>query len=392
MSVGQGIGGAASGAAAGSAILPGIGTAIGGVAGLIGGLFSGPDYEGQMLALQQQAMDAIKNVDIPTLQQLQIQLQPYRSAGLLSPEVEQTVFSPASMMNQVAVDPRIKNAQMSALQKISDQSHSGLNASDMSSLDQIQRNSATAERGKEQQILQDAQQRGQAGGSGAALAAQLSSAQNAGNAAASQGLQVGSAATQRALEALQSSGQLATQMNSQDFSQQAQKAQAQDVINQFNTRNRQQVIGQNVQTQNQAQAANLQNAQNIMNQNTGVANQQAQWNSKAVQQNYENTLRQAQGIYSVDNSQANNMGQAQQRSNDAFSGVMSGITSAGAAYGANQNSNNLASLIKTMQGGGSGSTSSNPSPTSDDWANYTGANNAGSSDGLMGPPSPYEGY
>lgn len=369
---GRAISGATSGAATGAMaglVVPGIGTAIGGavgaVGGLLGGLFSGGnDSEEQMAALQKEAMDAIKNVDIPKLQQLQIQLQPYKEAGMLTPELEQTVYQPDSMMSQISTDPRLKDAQMGALTNLQKMSTGGLNVSDASMLDQIQRNSAIAEKGKEQQILQGMQQRGQAG-SGSELAAKLSSAQNSANNAGSQSLQVGATATQRALEALMNSGQLGGQMRSQDFGEQSAKAQAQDVINQFNTRNRQAVIGQNVQANNAAQAANLQNKQNIMNQNTGLANQQTEYNTKAVQQNYENQLRKAQGIYSADNTQANNLLNQQQRSNDAFSGTMSGITGAAGAFAGSQNQQNLVDLLKNKYGygsdagGGGGSGSSN---------------------------------
>jgi hypothetical protein len=352
--VGRGIGGAAQGAAGGAAIGGPIGGAIGGLAGLIGGLFSGGnDAEDQMAALQQQAMDAIKNVDIPKLQQLQVQLQPYKEAGLLSPELEATVYQPDSMMNQVSTDPRLKDAQMIALGNLQKMSTGGLNMSDKSMLDQIQRNSANSERAKESQILQEMQQRGQAG-SGAELASRLSSAQNSANNAGSQGLQVGATATQRALESLMNSGQLGGQIRSQDFGEQAQKAQSQDVINQFNARNRQAVIGQNTQTQNAAQAANLANKQDIMNKNTGIANQQSEHNAQAVQQNYENNLRKAQGIYSANNAQAGNLLAQQQRSNDAFSGTMSGIAGAAGAYGAYQNNQNLLDLMKQHYGYGSG--------------------------------------
>lgn len=344
--VGRGLAGAAQGAAAGTAIMPGIGTAIGGLIGGIGGLFSGGnDAEEQMAALQAEAMEAIKNVDLPKLQQLQVQLQQYREAGLLTPELEQTVYAPETLMNQVAIDPRLKDAQMAALTKMQDMGRGGLTMEDMAALDQIRRNTDIAERGKEQQILQDMQQRGQ-GGSGAELAAKLSSSQNAANRAGAEGLQVGAIASQRALQSLMNSGQLGGQMRSQEFGEQSAKAEAQDVINRFNAANRQAVIQRNVGAQNTAQAANLSNKQDIMNRNTGVANDQQRANAQAAQQDYENRMRKAQGIYSANNQQANNLLAQQQRSNDAFSGTMSGLASAAGAYGAYQNQQNLIDVLK----------------------------------------------
>ncbi len=361
---GRGLSGAASGAAAGTALFPGIGTAVGGIAGALGGLFSGPSAEDKMAQLQQEATDAIRNVDIPKLQQLQVQLQSYREAGLLTPELEQTVYAPESLMGGVSTDPRLKEAQMNALSGLQGMSKTGLNATDKSMLDQIQRNAANSEHAKEQQILQDMQQRGQ-GGAGAELASKLSSAQNSANTAASQGLQVGATATQRALEALMNSGQLGGQMRGQEFGEQSQKAQAQDVINQFNARNRQAVINQNVGIQNNAQAANLGNKQDIMNKNTGVANQQQEANVNAVQNDYYNRLRKAQGIYGANESDKTALGEAQQRSNDAFSGTMSGIASAAPGIG---------DLIKKMGG--------TTLPYKDVYSNNS------PDEGVIGPPRP----
>lgn len=335
--LGRGIGGAAQGAAGGTAIMPGIGTAIGAVGGFLGGLFSGGnDYEEMMYQLQAEAAEAIKNVDIPKLQQLQYQLQPYKEAGLLTPELEATVFAPDSLMAGVSTDPRLKDAQMAALNKMQEVGQGGLTMQDMAMLDNIRRQTAIAEQGKQQQILQDMQQRGM-GGSGAELAARLSSSQNAANRAGAEGLQVGAMASQRALEAIMNSGQLGGQMRSQDFNEQSEKAKSQDIINQFNARNRQAVISRNVGAQNASQEFNLRNKQDIMNKNTGLTNQKSANDVAAIQQDYENRMNKAKGVAGANNQQTNYLGQATQRSNDAFSGTMSGLAGAAGAYGSYMN-------------------------------------------------------
>ena len=67
----------------------------------------------------------------------------------------------------------------------------------------------------------------------------------------------------------------------------ASAANAQNLINQFDTANSQNVAGQNTNTQNAAQQYNLANSQNIANQNVGLANQQQLQNNAYQQQNYQ---------------------------------------------------------------------------------------------------------
>lgn len=345
---GRALGGAAAGAGTGAmvgSVVPGIGTAIGavggGIIGGLAGLFSGDDHSDEIAALQQQAMDAIKNVDIPKLQQLQLQLQPYREAGMLSPEMEQTIYQPDSVMSQISTDPRLKSAQFAALDKLAQQSHGGLTMQDRAALDQVMRQSNVAEHSNEEAILQDMQQKGQ-GGSGAELAARLSASQNAANARASQGLQIGATATQRALEAIANQGNLSSNMRNQDFGEQSAKAKAQDVINQFNAANRQAVVSRNTSATNTANAANLANKQDVMNRNTGVQNQQEQARAAAAQQDYQNRLNKASGVAGATSNYGNFLANQDARSDQKFAGVMNGLSSAAGAFATSGALNNLA--------------------------------------------------
>lgn len=346
---GTALGGAGTGAAIGTAFMPGVGTAIGAGLGGLAGYFAGSDKSDEVAELERQAMEAMKNVDIPTLQALTPILTQYHNAGLLSPTMEATFTDPDSLMSKVAADPRLKDAQMSALNRLTDQSHGGLNMSDRAALDQVMRNSNVAEHSNEQQILQDMQQRGQAG-SGAELAARLSSAQNAANTRSAQGLQVGATATQRALEALANSGNMATQMRTQDVGEQSDKARAQDVINQFNTANRQAVASRNNAATNNANEYNVRNAQDVANRNTGVSNDQARANAAAAQQNYSNKVGKATGISQAANNYAGQLEHQQDRTNQTVGSTISGVAGAGMT---------IADLIKKMGANGGGASGGN---------------------------------
>lgn len=167
----------------------------------------------------------------------------------------------------------------------------------------------------------------------------LANNQNAAQNEQSAGLQNSSNAYSNALNALAQGSGLMSQLRSQNFGELSAAAQAKDINARFNAQNMQSIAGQNTNRANSAQQYNLQNAQQIANMNTGVANQQELQNVGAVQQNYENNLRKAQGTAVADQQRANQyLGNAQQTAN-MYSGIGQGVgqgMGAYAQYGQNQ--------------------------------------------------------
>lgn len=134
------------------------------------------------------------------------------------------------------MDPTARNATLSALTQMQDiANQGGMTAIDRSRLQQIKDNAATQARGAREAIAENAAQRG-IGGSGFELAQSMLGQQAASDNAARQAIGVNSAAQERALAAMQASGQLGSQMNQQDMA----KANALDAIKEFNTGVRQQ--------------------------------------------------------------------------------------------------------------------------------------------------------
>ena len=162
---------------------------------------------------------------------------------------------------------------------------------------------------KQQAIQQQFAAQGQ-GGSGAQLIGELQNAQSGANQESTAGNQVGAMAAQNALQAIGQAGTLGGQIQNQQFGEQAQKAQAEDVINQFNTANQLGVQAANTNAQNQAQGANLQNSQNLQNANTQQANQELLRQNQAQNQQYLETLSRAQGIDQAANGYAGAMNAA----------------------------------------------------------------------------------
>jgi len=264
--------------------------------GIIGGIIgdiAGQGDRDQAKQNMEASVNDISNINVPDVESQKIALQKLVSAGQLTPELLQTIQQGSSQLNNISLDPRLKSAQMGALQSLQNIGTSGLSAADQLALQQTRDQSNRDNQMRNAAVLQNMQQRGQ-GGSGAELAAQLANAQSATQNQSNAGLQTAAMARQQALQAIMNAGQLGGQIGSQEFGQQAQVANAQDLINRFNAQNAQQVAQQNTGAQNQAQMYNLNNAQSLANQNTGLGNQQELHNKELIQQNFANQMNKGQ--------------------------------------------------------------------------------------------------
>jgi hypothetical protein len=242
------------------------------------------------------ALAAYQGIDTPDLQQISPEeykwLGDYKPVGQVSApsiqagqdtqynEVDPRLAALSQLdgtaYNDINVDPRFKNDQVSALDALSEISQGGLTAADKAALNQVQNEAAQADRGRREAILQNAQARGMGGG-GQALLAQLQSSQAATDRANQSGLDIAGMAQQRALDAIMQRGNLAGQMGQQEFGQQADIAGAKDAIARFNAQNSNQMSINNAEMQNQAAMQNAQNqlANAQYNRNTGIDVQRA---------------------------------------------------------------------------------------------------------------------
>lgn len=241
-------------------------------------------------------VDAFRDVDLPTYEELQIQLSQLVDSGQMTPEQAQAVMQDPSAMNKITLDPKLKQAQMEALASLQEiGQNKGLTDMDRAQLAQIQGEEQTQARGAREAILQNAQARG-VGGSGLEMLSQMKNQQDSATRQAARDTSVAGMAQQRALQALQGAGQLGGQIGSQDFDQQARVAAANDAINQFNTANRNQFGLANTQAANDAQKFNLQKQFEVNKANTDIRNQQAIGNAGARQQVAQNQLNKAGGV------------------------------------------------------------------------------------------------
>lgn len=259
---------------------------------IIGGLL-GADVAGsansEAKRLRDQALSQYQGINPPTLEEQQLNLLSPEYIGNYQAQQEGAIGEGPSAMEGVSTDPRLQQAQMAALQQLSDIGQAGMTPAEAAALRTARRASAGEAQAKSSQITQEMARRGM-GGSGAELAAQLQNAQSSADRQSQASDQEMQAAQARALQALSQTGSLSGQIQNQQFNQQSDIARAKDAINQFNTQNQQNVQQRNVAATNQAALRNLQEQQRIGEAGAAVKNVQQQANKGLLQTQFNNQL------------------------------------------------------------------------------------------------------
>lgn len=278
---------------------------------------------------QKQALAEFDKLQIPDIESQKVELEKMVSQGKITPEQAKTYLQQKSEMQDISINPQYETTQNTTLNKLEDiANEGGLTAIDKAKIAQIQDQIAQQERGSREAILQNAQERG-IGGSGLSLASQLANQQASATRASQQGTDVAAQAQARALEALLQGGNMATNLRTQGFNEEAEKAKAQDAINRFNIQQQAGTNLANVNALNQAQYQNLAEKQRISDVNTGLTNQQNLQNKALIQQKYQNELAKAQGKGGAYSNLSNI---AQQQKNQEI-GMLGNLIGAGAAIG-----------------------------------------------------------
>lgn len=318
--------GATTGASIGTQMAPGWGTLAGAaIGGLAGGLL-GEDDNSQ--DYYEKIMREAQNIPLPELKQMRPEL--YAEVMRLNPELESAITLGPSAMEGISTDPALRQAQMSALQKLQGISDAGgRDAQFMSENARLQNDINANLAGNQGAIQQNLAARGLSGGMTEMVQRQMS-AQQAANRQAQAGLDINAQAQQRALAALTQGANLGGAMEAQQFGQQSAIAQAKDLVNKFNTGNMQDVNSRNVGARNVAQASNVQNAQNVANLNTGARQQANEYNLNIPQQQYSNQLAKYGLTSNAAQGAAQNQARQTQQNNKFLGGA---FQSAAQAYG-----------------------------------------------------------
>lgn len=299
------------------------------VGGLLGNLFGQDDRDRQAKA-QQAALEAITGLSLPTIEEQQIALEKLQSAGQLTPEMLETITQGNTELKNVSTDPRLKEAQMNSLLKLSKQGEEGFTAADQAALNQSRRGVERDVRGRNEAVLQNMAQRGMSG-AGAELVAQLMNSQEGADRQAQESDRTAAMAQQNALQATMNSGTLGGQIREQDYSEKSNAARAQDLINQFNAQNSQNVAATNVGVRNRASEKNLDNAQRIADANVGLSNSAQMYNKELIGKDYDRRAQKAGMLNKAQTGAAAGHGANADATAAMWTGIGQGVGKAGLA-------------------------------------------------------------
>lgn len=291
-------------------------------------MFGEDDNSGEMY---QKMLQAAESIPLPVLKEYYP--EQYAQVVKMNPDFEQVVELGQSEMNNVSTDPRLKQAQMTALSKMQNISEAGgRDAQFLADANRVQSDVNSNLKGNQDAIVQNMATRGMSGGMSEMVARNMS-AQSSANRQSQMDMDINAQAQQRALSALMNSSNMAGSMESQDFNQQSQKAQANDAISRFNASNKQAVLGNNINRSNDAQQYNATNAQSVANQNVAARNDGAMYNNGISQDQFNNQLAKT-GLANQATSAAATNASNSARDTDALFGNIA--SSAATAYAANQ--------------------------------------------------------
>jgi hypothetical protein len=307
----------------------------GGAIGIAGSLLSQAAQEKdkkKQKELIDRAAAEFDKIDLPDEEKARVfygQLQ--RVAPEYVPEEYKAQTQANSEMAKISTDPALKQAQLKALAGLQDVAKGGMTLQDKLDMEDQRRNMLGQSKQAQQNIMANLQARG-ASSPGMELVARQQAAQAASDQMARYNAGVQAQAQQRALQALLQSGQLGGQMRDQDFGEQAQKARAQDIINQFNTQTLNQAGMYNVGNRNQAQQLNNAEKQRINDANWAAQNRAVDHNAGLGQQQFDNRMKLAAGKSGQLGNQAAWYGQQAKETGDRWGGMMQGATQLGGEY------------------------------------------------------------
>lgn len=294
------------------------------------------------------ALQNLGNVKTPTAEELTLpQLQSYVQAGILTPEQAQAYTVNGNAYDSTTADNAGLDTELSTIGSLKDIVNQGGNdAEEKANIQSILNSLNTTSSGNNAAILRDAAARG-VSNSGTTLAARLASNQNDATNANTSAMDAAATAEARNMAALSAAGTLGGNVQGQEYTQDANKANAANAISQFNAQQKQQVGNFNTTTANDAQAANLAAAQGVSDKNTATAQETEKSAVTAQQQAFEDALSKA-GAWTGG---AENLSNQQMQEGEQNAGEVGGlISTAGNLYTGGAFGNPYANIPTTSTG------------------------------------------
>lgn len=318
------------------------GAGIGSLFNIAGGI-AAANEQANARAAADARLDDIKNlynrISMPEIGSEELNLEQLNSGQMLNPQQQQVrQLSMNDQLQNVNLDPRLKQTQMNALETLSKIAGKGFTPDEMNALSQ-QRSAREADvTAKLKQLQQNQDMRG-LGNSEMSLAAQLSAAQSDANRGAQDARDLQAQGFKRSLDAISQGSNLAGSIDNTDYNRQSNLATALRNREGTNLQNQVATEGTNVDRFNRALESNTTRINNTADKNVAIRNDQQQFNKGLIDKNYNRQLDRAATLSGVARNQAtNDIAKGNARAG-AISGVASGIGSGIMAYNKDNASN-----------------------------------------------------
>lgn len=275
--------------------------------------------QARLLALAQFA-----GIELPEIEKMLYQLSGPEYAGDYQAALEAATEIGPSAYEGIQLDPRMAEAQMQALQQISELGEVGLTQGEKAAAMELQREAAAQGRAQQNAVMQEMARRGVAGG-GQELAQRLASSQAAADRMSRHGNQLAQMAQARAMEAIAQKGNMAGQIRGQEFSEQARAAEAADRLAQWAAQNRAGVQQRNVGSTNQAALRNLQEKQRLGEQRTQLRNIEEQRRASLHGEQFDRELALASARAGIHGGQAGASDKYAKERAEMWAGIGSGV-------------------------------------------------------------------
>lgn len=307
-----------------AAILGSVAANVGG--GLIGDYLSRGDREkaGDQIRSIQDMYNAIK---LPDTEQEKLNLEQFQEGQKLTPEQQQVrQLAMQDELQNINLDPRLRQTQMNALETLSKIAGSGFTPDELNAMQQ-QRDAREGDlTSKLKQLQQNQEMRGVAN-SDMALAQRMMEAQGSANRGAQEARDMQAQAFRRSLDAITQGGNLAGNIEGTDYARGADLASALRGREMTNLQNQVNIEGNNVDRFNRALESNVGRANQTLDKNVALRNDEQQFNKGLAEKNFQRQLQLTGGKAGAAQGVANLYQDNANRTASKFAGIGSGIGS-----------------------------------------------------------------
>lgn len=282
--------------------------------------------------------DLYANLSAPDIEAMKVDSEQYNVGPLLggSQQMETAEqLAGQSALADIQLDPRLKEAQINALNTLQEISGKGFTADELNQL-QEQRSSREADLTSKLKALQQNQDMRGVGNSDMALAQRMMESQSSANRGAQDARATQAQGLSRALAAITQGANLASGMENADYNRQNNLASATDSRELTNLGQRARVNSSNVDRFNQALASDINRQQTVGDKNVGVKNTDQAYNKGLLQTDFANRMNLAGAKSGVAQNQAANYTNNANRTAGMFQGIGAGVGQGLLAYGADK--------------------------------------------------------